>query len=143
MDQQGLRRLDRRLASITAEQLAWACRDRAHPKRYRGSESFLGELAARVRSTGASAVDPGRDMLPPSLDSIDGYVTSSEAEAIVRDFMLVPDPAGNVTLRVTDHRAVESWSGRMPAGVVGIDLLESSEPRELSAGRRLVTALMP
>ncbi|MDR1265571.1 MAG: hypothetical protein LBK42_08455 [Propionibacteriaceae bacterium] len=61
---------------------------------------------------------------------------------LVEEFYLVPDDLGVVTVRVSDHPVVAAWSGAMPAAVVGVDLLDSAEPRERAAGEHLLGALL-
>lgn len=143
LDRQASRRLDERLAVTSANELEWACRRRAQIKRFRVSGSFLAELSAKVRLTGASAVQPERDLLSPPVDRVDGYVTTPERDVIAQEYFLIEDPLGNATLRVTDFLAVASWEGTMPVAVVGIDLLDSTDPRQSAAGRRLVEGLLP
>jgi len=100
-------------------------------------------LAGELRLTGANVTQQARDLLSPATDRVDGYVTRNECDGIVRNYFLVEDTTGNVTLRVTDFPEVAAWVGTMPAAVVGIDLLDSAEPREAEAGRRLVEGLLP
>ena len=100
------------------------------------------QLFGRVRQSGASAVEPDRDLLTPRSDQVDGYVTSSERDHLMREFFLVEDIAGNVSLRVTDDPEVAAWTGIMPIAVVGVDLLASTDPRESAAGRNLLKGLM-
>ena len=142
LDPQASRRLIARLRSIDPDGLAWMCRNRAQVQRFRASESFLAQLSSRVRPSGANAVEPGRDLLAPRPDQVDGYVTTSERDDLVRDFFLVPDTAGNVRLRTTDSPVVAERDGVMPVAVVGVDLLESADPRESAVGRNILKGLM-
>ena len=73
----------------------------------------------------------------------DGYATGPEADAVVRVCHLLADPVGNVMLRVTDQPVVAAWAGPMPMAVVGIDLMESTDPREAAVGRHLLEGLLP
>ncbi|MDR1386947.1 MAG: hypothetical protein LBJ44_05050 [Propionibacteriaceae bacterium] len=68
-------------------------------------------------------------------NAVEGYCTSTERAELVSEFFLIGDPKGNVTLRVTDFAPVVAWTGAMPAAVVGVDLAESSDPRQRSLGR--------
>jgi len=142
LNEQASRRLDGRLHQIRAEELLWVCRQRAQTLRFRVSESFLAPLSTQLRLTGANAVNQVRDLLLPPNDSVDGYATTGECEAAVRKYYFVADPAGNVTLRVTDFPVVASWSGNMPEAVVGIDLLDSADPRDSRAGRQILERLL-
>ena len=143
VDPQTSRRLDERLARTDGEQLAYVCRVRARATRFRSSLSYMDTLRGRLRPTGASALDPARDLMSPPADRFDGYATGPEADAVVRDCHLVADPLGNVTIRIADHPVAAAWAGPMPMAVIGVDLMESTDPREAAAGRRLLEGLMP
>jgi len=142
VDGQTCRRLNRRLKVMGAAELSWACRGRARVERYRASRSFFYALSTRFRATGSNAVEVGRDMLAPDGETVDAYVTAAERDAAVVECFLTPDREGNVTLRVTDLPAVEAWQGKMPVAVVGLDLSESTDPRESAAGARLLEGLL-
>ena len=143
VDRQTGRRMEQRLRHVTPAQLAWVCRLRARPMRYRASQSFLQDLLSRVRPSGASGLNPARDLMHPPTGQLDGYVTCGEHALIVNTYHLVEDHAGNVTLRITDDPTVTAWSGVMPAAVVGLDLLDSPDVRDNTAGRHLLEGLLP
>lgn len=134
-------RLARRLRAAMPDGLAWACRGRADVRRFRGAESFIGALSSRLALTGASALEPARDLMAPSSRAVDGYCAGHDIGALVDEFFLVDDPAGNVTLRATGF-ALITPGGAIPPAVVGIDLLESSDPREAAAGRAVLEGLL-
>lgn len=140
-DRQTRYRIARRLGAATPEGLAWACRGRAEVRRFRGAESFLGPLRSRLALTGASALEPARDLLAPSAGVVDGYCAGRDLGALVDEFFLVDDPAGNVTLRATGFELIAP-GGAMPPAVVGADLLESANPREAAAGRAILDELL-
>jgi hypothetical protein len=135
-------RLDQRLTQVDARSLAWATRGRAELARFRAPGSALSLIGRRLRLTGVSALDQGRDLLTPATDRIEGYGTPEELGTLVEEFYLVPDDLGVVTVRVSDHPVVASWSGVMPVAVVGVDLLDSAEPRERAAGEHLLGVLL-
>jgi excisionase family DNA binding protein len=135
-------RLERRLAHLDARTLAWATRGRATVARFRAPGTALSLIGERLRLTGMSALDQGRDLLAPATDRIEGYATADELATLVDQFFLVPDDLGAVTLRIADHPAVASWVGLMPVAVVGVDLLDSADPRERAAGEHLLDTLL-
>jgi hypothetical protein len=135
-------RLDERLARLDARSLAWATRGRASVARFRASGTALSLIGGRLRLTGVSALDQGRDLLAPATDRIEGYATAEELGMLVEEFYLVPDDLGPVTIRVADHPAAASWVGLMPVAVIGVDLLDSADPREQAAGEHLLDTLL-
>ena len=135
-------RLDRRLARADARNLAWATRGRAETARFRASGTSLSLICGRLRLTGVSALEQVRDSLTPATDRVEGYATTEELGVLVEEFYLVPDDLGVVAVRVADHPVVASWSGVMPVAVVGVDLLDSADPRERAAGEHLLDSLL-
>jgi len=143
LDRRTTRRLDGRLASIDAEELVHATRRRAAIRRYRASESFLADIDVLVIRTGARAMEPSRFGMERDLGRVDGYCTSEVAARLARDFHLVEDPRGNVTLRVAAGPSA-TLEGRdtMPVAVIAADLAEALEVRERSAGMRVLEDLL-
>jgi len=136
-------RLRDRLAHLDTETLVHACRHRATTHRYRASESFLESLRARIALTGASATTVADFEMPPDLTRVDGYCTPDTLTGLITRFRLAPDDRGNVTLRVVEGPAAAVLDGpAMPIAVVAIDLAESYEPRERSAGVRVLERLL-
>jgi excisionase family DNA binding protein len=143
LDRRTMRRLDDRLATIDADELVHATRRRAVVRRYRAVESFLAGLDALVIRTGVRAMEPSRFGMEADLGRVDGYCTSGAADRLTRDFHLVEDPLGNVTLRVAAAPSV-AFEGRdtMPVAVIAADLAESLEVRERLAGLRVLGDLL-
>jgi hypothetical protein len=140
------KRLRARLDGMSAEDLVQATRPRADVQRYRSAASFLDRVRQEVVLTGAAAIDDdtavakefGLSRSPQA--SIDGYVDSETADSLVRACHLIEDAHGNVTLRVTTIDSLMTTN----AVAVALDLAESLDPRERSAGltflrRRLKT----
>jgi hypothetical protein len=150
-----LSHLRHRLRHMNAEELVRMTRRRAEITHWRVSDSFAHELSKRIRITGESALD-SRDGGPAlaqmlqlgagSGDSrIDGYVLAQQLPDLEREFFLVRDIAGNVTLRVTDGLealADQDYVFRAALPVVALDLADSIDVRERAAGLRVLTALM-
>src|SRR5665648_828136 len=137
LDRRTTSRLDDRLASVGAEALLQATRRRAVVRRYRASASFLAELREAVVPSGPSAMEPSTFGMDRNLGRVDGYCTG-EANRLERDFHLVEDPQGNMTLRVAAMPSiVVDGRDAMPVAVVAADLAESLEARERSAGLRV------
>jgi len=143
LDRRTTSRLHDRLESIDAEEFVHATRRRAVVHRYRASESFLVDVTALVIRSGPSAIEPSTFGMDQDLGRVDGYCTSEAADRLERDFHLVEDPQGNVTLRVAAMPAIV-LRGRdaMPVAVVAADLAESFEARERSAGLRVLADLL-
>jgi len=144
LDRRTLRRLDDRLASIDAEELVHATRRRALVRRYRASESFLADLDALVIRSGVRAMEPSTFGMDQAVGRVDGYCTAEAADSLARDFRLIEDSQGNVTLRVVLAMPPTIIEGRdvMPVAVVAADLAESLEVRERSAGLRILGDLL-
>jgi len=143
LDRRTTSRLDDRLASVGAEALLQATRRRAVVRRYRASASFLAELREAVVPSGPSAMEPSTFGMDRNLGRVDGYCTGEAANRLERDFHLVEDPQGNVTLRVAAMPSiVVDGSDAMPVAVVAADLAESLEARERSAGLRVLEDLL-
>ena len=144
LDRRTLRRLDDRLASIDAEELVHATRRRALVRRYRASESFLADLDALVIRSGARAMERSTFGMDQAVGRVDGYCTAEAADSLARDFRLIEDSQGNVTLRVVLAMPPTIIEGRdvMPVAVVAADLAESLEVRERSAGLRILGDLL-
>jgi excisionase family DNA binding protein len=141
-DRQTKYRLRRRLEAATPDALAWACRGRADVRRLRASGSFLEGLRSRLALTGASALERGRDLMSPAADSVEGYCSDPTGQSLIDEFFLVDDPAGNVTMRVTEFDQTPPGEP-MPLAVVGVDLMESADPREQAAGRAILEGVLP
>lgn len=143
LDRRTTRRLDDRLESIDVEELVHATRRRAVIRRFRASESFLGDIDALVVRTGARAMEPSRFGMERHLGRVDGYCTSEVATRLARDFRLVEDPRGNTILRVAAvSSAILEDRDAMPVAVIAADLAESLEVRERSAGLRVLRDLL-
>jgi hypothetical protein len=140
------KRLRGRLATMSAEDLVRATRFRADVRRYRASASFLDRVRSELALTGAAAIDNDIAVasefgLARSANvTVEGYVDSKAADRLIRACHLVEDARGNVTLRVTAIDSLQTTN----AIAVALDLAESLDPRERSAGltflrRRLET----
>lgn len=140
------KRLTARLANLSAEDLVRATRSRAVVRRYRSVESFLDRVRGEVVLTGAAAIDCdtslamefGLSHSPKA--GVDGYVDTRNADRLIRTCHLIEDAHGNVTLRATTIDSLMTTN----TVAVALDLAESLDPRERSAGlsflrRRLKT----
>lgn len=136
-------RLRARLRRMDAEDLVRATSGRAEVRRYRASGSFLDRIRQSVTLTGSSAVDDRRDVAglfglsSAQRDAVDGYVDRATVQHLVDRYHLVDDAGGNVTLRVADN-----WKAAGDVAddvVVALDLAESLDVRERSAGLALLS----
>ncbi|PVU82041.1 hypothetical protein DDP54_02355 [Cellulomonas sp. WB94] len=143
LDRRSASRLAGRLASLDAEGLLHAARRRATVHRFRASDSFLESLAAAVVRTGTSAMTPSTFGLARDTAHVDGYCDEGALAGLVREFHLVEDFRGNVTLRTAPLRSLPIGDrDEMPRAVVAADLAESLEVRERSAGLRVLEGLL-
>lgn len=143
LDRRSSGRLFERLRSLDAEGLVHACRRRALVRHYRASDSFLGELDAALVRTGAAAMTSATFGMSRDRARVDGYCDAGALAGFVRDFHLVEDSRGNVTLRAVSLRALPMGGlEEMPVAVVAADLAESLEVRERSAGLRALERLL-
>jgi excisionase family DNA binding protein len=136
-------RLRQRLRRLDASALAIACRRRATTHRYRTSDSFLVALRDAVALSGASVATAADFGLAADETGVDGYCDREMLDDLVARFHLTPDTRGNVTLRVADAPPAGLFDrAAMPAAVIALDLAESLEVRERSAGLRVLEDLL-
>jgi excisionase family DNA binding protein len=137
-------RLRSRLRGLTAAELIPLARRRARTCRYRVSASFLDRLRERVVSTGSAAISESADvaarfgLAAGRTETVDGYLAARDLDNVVGEYLMVPDHAGNATLRVVE---VDGFNRATPV-VVALDLAESLDPRERSAGRRVLKEML-
>ncbi len=136
-------RLRERLSDVNSAVLLVACRRRAVTYHYRASDSFieaLGESVVRSGTSAATATDFG---LSANGARVDGYCARATMHDLVARFHLTPDSRGNVTLRAIDAPPAGVLDRTaMPTAVVALDLAESFEVRERSAGLRVLEGLL-
>lgn len=133
-------------SSMNAERMHSLARKRSTVRRYRGHQSVARMLTGEVVQTGTSAVaeDAGvarRFGLASGQARVDGYIGLGRADFIAGDFALVADPAGEIVLREADLHHV-TQDGVTPPAVVALDLMDSLDTRERSAGRRVLDELL-
>jgi excisionase family DNA binding protein len=140
--------LRERLRGMTSADLVRLSRRRADVHRFRASESFLARVRDEVRLSGAAALSGDAELArefglaAAGWSVIDGYVGRGELDRIVSTYHLADDSGGNVVLRVVDDVARVGRGGAAAAVTVALDLAESLDPRERSAGRRVLDRLL-
>ncbi len=138
-------RLLHRLRRTDAEGLPHLATARAQTQRFRCHPASLGDLKPLVVVTGLSALgEPESVQLGITLDrgtTLDGYVPHEAMGRLVHEFLLKADPAGSVTLRsvTVDDAFID---GRTPWAAVVLDMAESLDTRERSAGMSELTRLL-
>lgn len=136
-------RLIHRLRKSSVDDLVYLARQRARARRFRCHTTMLDDIASRVVPTGGSAlhVDNLRQWgLTPAQKHLDAYLPVGDVDALAERFALVDDAAGNVTLRgVTCFDAFAH--GRPPLAAVALDLADSLNTRERTAGLRELGSL--
>jgi len=137
-------RLRARLTRTDAERFAVMVRNRAATYRYRASESLLNGVAASLVLSGVSNVPVGDFGLAAGGSTVEGYTDRRGHQDCVRDFFLVADQVGNVILRETTfvHIAAEDPHAGTGLAVTAVDLAESLEVRERSAGLLVLQQLL-
>ena len=137
-------RLRARLARTDAERFALMVRNRAVTYRYRASESLLDGVAASLVLSGVSNLSVGDFGLAAEGSTVEGYTDRRGHQDCVRDFFLVADQVGNVILRETPFLDIAITAARAGTGVAvtAVDLAESLEVRERSAGVRVLQQLL-
>ncbi|KAF0849253.1 hypothetical protein [Nocardia caishijiensis] len=137
-------RITRRLATASVDDLVRLTKNRAEAHRFRCHPSVLRELEPHLLLTGASQLatpDAASFGLTTANDSIDGYVPVESVAALTEAYLLKPDPVGQVTLRtVVEERAFTD--GKLPVAAVALDLAESLNNRERSAGLAILAELL-
>lgn len=146
IDQPRVSRLKKRLRGSTAEQVQWLARGRARTQRFHASQRALGRLASLALPTGDAALyDSGIAgrfgmAAPPVKDRFDGYLTVSLDDAVAQGRLRL-DPSGNVILReLPDPNLVDGRVGT--DAVIALDLMDSDDVRERSAGRERINELL-
>ncbi|WP_244163502.1 hypothetical protein [Rhodococcus koreensis] len=136
-----------RLRRANADEVAFLARRRARVYRMRGWGDELSTLVTGeyVAATGASALthvggEAGRFGLSGSGGgAVDGYVRGDDLADVIDTFGLMADGEGEVTLRVVT--ALDPFFTTMTLPVA-VDLMESLDTRERSAGTRVLGELL-
>jgi excisionase family DNA binding protein len=137
-----------RLRAIRAPELVRLGRRRADVQRFRVSESFLARVRAEVTLTGAAAVGADMDvarrfgLAAAGRPAVDGYIGRDRVDRVVSGCYLAEDTGGNVTLRVIDDSTRAERGGAATIATIALDLAESIDPRERSAGRHVLDQLL-
>lgn len=103
--------------------------------------------AAEVVRTGVSATE-AYGLGLGALGVGDAYVANDALDDLVRDFYLIEAQAGNLTLRVVDHRLHVSTARTMgqqhvaPRLIVGADLADDRDARTRTAGNGLLATVL-
>jgi hypothetical protein len=138
--------LRNRLRNMTAEQLVRVAGHRATIVGYRASASQLRAIGAAVMPAGTSALDYDGELsqtfglAQTTSDAVDGYVSTDDAAALEARFFLTRDHGGNVTFRLTKSDRADARIASV--ATVAIDLAESLDTRQRSAGLRVLRRLL-
>lgn len=130
-------RLKSALGEATPAELTARSRNRAELHRFHAHPRALGLLARDIVESG---VTQGVGGLTAVTDRLDGYVAGTALRRLVQRYKLTSDPGGNVTLRTTvmaTDVVGDLADGRRHV-LAGLDLGGSTDPRERSAGHRIL-----
>jgi excisionase family DNA binding protein len=140
--------LRERMKTMTAADLVRVSRHRADVHRFRASDSFLPRIRDEVALTAATALTADAQLArclglaAGGRSSVDGYVGRADLDRIVSTYHLADDQGGNVVLRVVEDVATARRGGIVDSATGALDLAESLDPRERSAGRRELDRLL-
>ena len=114
-------------------------RRRAAVRRFEAHPSVLSSMLddRRIVRTGVSAAaDYSVDLVVD--EHLDAYVPEADAEAVASDYEFLASARPNVVLRVVSCAWPFAESARVaPRVVVGVDLLDATDPRERRAGEHM------
>ena len=130
-------RLRSALVDATPVELTARSRNRAELHRFHAHPRALSHLARDIVESGATK---GVGELTAATSRLDGYVARSALRRLVQRYKLGSDPGGNVTLRTTAMApdvVADLADGRRYV-LAGLDLAGSTDPRERSAGHRIL-----
>ncbi|MGF0115321.1 helix-turn-helix domain-containing protein [Promicromonospora sp. Marseille-Q5078] len=132
-------RLRSALRSVTAAELIARARERARVKQFAGHSSVTERVRDALVDT--AAVGPGLGLAGST--RVDGYADADGLAMLVRRYGLVPDDAGQLTVRVTTF-PMDTVRELAASGVVlaGLDLAESLDTRERRAGLDAIGAAL-
>lgn len=146
IDQPRRSRLLARLRALEPQQLHRLAGKRTEVHRFHASDRGLSRLSRFVSPTGISAVADQATAQRFGLAGVasekrvDGY-THVDLTIVVEKCRLVPDAAGNATVRqLPEGLAVDHLLGTAP--VVAIDLMDSDDVRERGSGRDRLKELL-
>lgn len=141
-----------RLRRMRPEDLVRMSGRRATATNWRVSTSYTKELRAALVLTGAAALAHSRGtaarfgLAGGGAGSIDGYTTSGQLKVLQRRLFLAPAIDGNATLRVLPDgigiTATRPKVGLAGTAVIALDLADSLDVRERTAGLRVLRELM-
>jgi hypothetical protein len=143
-------RLKHRLRRSSPSEVAFLARRRAHTRRMQGWGDDANTLVTggSITATGPSALAhvPGTaarfGLSPVVRDTVDGYITDDRVNDVIDTFGLIPEHEGHITLRVVTDLNPFFTSTTLPIAAVAVDLMESLDTRERSAGTRVLQELL-
>ena len=146
-------RLTHRLRRSTPEDVAFFARRRAVPLRMRAWDATDHRIGHRIVNTGVGALDT-MDAATASRFGLttngttrtEGYITVTALDAIIDDLGLTEDREGDVTLRVVseDNPLFQDTPHTLtpPIAAIAVDLMDSLDTRERSAGTKVLQELI-
>lgn len=138
-------RLRKRLASITAEEFQQLVRNRATPRRFRGSTSSKAQLAKTIGLTGTGILKDQRIAssfgLAAGSTALEGYAKAGFIDKNARKLGLREDATGDILIReIRFTQPLED--GKVPIAAIAVDLQDAHSIRERSAGRSKLEELL-
>lgn len=138
-------RLRKRLASITAEEFQQLVRNRATPRRFRGSASSKAQLAKTIGLTGIGILTDPRIAssfgLAAGSTALEGYAKAGLIDKNARKLGLREDATGDILIREFRF-TLPLVDGQVPIAAIAVDLQDAHSTRERSAGRAKIEELL-
>jgi excisionase family DNA binding protein len=135
-------RLRARLATLSAEDFGALARRRAVTHAFRSTASYLSEIQQSLVTSGVADLQrTDADFgLAASGERVDGYTDATGLAEIIDAFDLAADTTGNVI--VHEVHFTEALSVGSSAAMTALDLSDSVDVRERSAGLRVLELLL-
>lgn len=142
-------RLRNRMVRSTPDEIAHLARRRqSRILRMRGWGGDMTGPGSALIAGGVSALEANRQwadrfgLTTGHHDGTDGYIPAAHLEALVDEFGLVPNLEGEVTVRIISQIPPALAGDVVPIAVAAVDLMESLNTRERSAGARVLRELL-
>ena len=132
-------RLKIRIRSMDPEELAAAVSTKDCIQRYRIHPSGIPTVQDYLIPTGVAALNSpetaSRFRLAAGADIAEGYIDPEDALQLIEAFSMVPDPQGNVIMRLVS--TMEAFVDDIPlTAAIAVDLMDSLSTRERRAGEQ-------
>ncbi|MFD1376744.1 excisionase family DNA-binding protein [Micrococcus antarcticus] len=138
-------RLRKKLSSVSAEEFQQLVRNRATPRRFRGSASSKAQLSKVLGLTGIGILEDPRVAssfgLAAGATALEGYAKTGFIDKNARRLGLREDATGDILIRELNF-SLPVEDGQVPTAAIAADLQDAHSTRERSAGRAKIEELL-